>query len=69
MMGRGRQRQMPFQLREFLGREESFAIFGGHVYGRIGEMFLGLGIVEGIRKYFTWKWVIINNIILCFSLL
>ena len=28
-MGRGRQKQMPRQLREFLGREESLAIFWG----------------------------------------
>jgi hypothetical protein len=34
-------------LREFLGRGEFLEIVFGHVYGRNGEMFLGLGIVEG----------------------
>ena len=37
---------MPLQLREFFGRGESLAFFW-HVYGRNGEMFLGLGIIEG----------------------
>jgi hypothetical protein len=37
----------PTHQRVFLGRGKSLAIFWGHVYWRNGEVFLGLGIVEG----------------------